>query len=204
MPDNAARVRRMAGADLEAVVDTHLRSFPNFFLTFLGRGFLRLLYEALARDPEAIVVVAEVDGAVQGFAAGVERQAGFYSRLIETRRWAFAREAAAALLRRPGIAPRLLRALRRPSEAGAAAAEACLMSIAVRPDAGGGGLGVRLMGEFSRELKARGARAFCLTTDRDGNERVNSFYRKGGGRLSRSFVTAEGRAMNEYVFDLEE
>lgn len=41
-----------------------------------------------------------------------------------------------------------------------------------------------------------------LTTDRDNNEATNSFYQKLGFVCERTFMTPEGRAMNEYVIDL--
>ena len=38
-----------------------------------------------------------------------------------------------------------------------------------------------------------------LTTDRAGNESVNRFYELLGFTLSQTYVTAEGRPMNEYI-----
>ena len=55
---------------------------------------------------------------------------------------------------------------------------------------------------FSKELSVRGLKCVDLTTDRDNNEQVNNFYRKLGFVCDRTFTTPEGRAMNEYVFNL--
>jgi ribosomal protein S18 acetylase RimI-like enzyme len=193
-------IRAMQLDDLEQVVDVHLQSFPGFFLTFLGRDFLTLLYDQVRR--EGVVLVACPNGCVDGFVAGVLQQGGFYRRLVERQKWAFARAAAAAAVRRPSICPRLLRALRRPAQAQQSAAEACLMSIAVRPEAARRGLGQQLVRAFCDELARRGAPAVCLTTDRVNNERPNRFYQQLGFQLSSTFVTPEGRAMNEYVISL--
>lgn len=192
----------MRHEDLDVVVDVHITSFPNFFLTFLGKGFLALLYEALLSGPEGIAIVASAKGSVVGFVAGVSDQLVFYRTLLKRKKWAFARASMSALFRNPGIAPRLIRALRRPAEAEQATTAACLLSIAVLPDFRGTGVGKRLVDEFSEALRREGGTAFCLITDRDDNESVNRFYKESGFRLARSFATREGRAMNEYVFEL--
>ncbi len=197
-----AVIRRMLLDDLAQVVQVHLESFPGFFLTCLGQDFLRLLYQSIQRDSQGIVLVASCNGKIEGFVAGVEQQSGFYRRLIERDTWRFALASARALLRNPAITPRLLRALQRPAEVQHASAQACLMSIAVRPAAEGKGIGRQLVGAFCRALAERGVPAVCLTTDRDKNERVNRFYQKLGFELGTPFTTPEGRAMNEYVMRL--
>lgn len=189
-------------ADIDQLVCIHSRSFPNFFLTFLGPRFLYLLYRNIALDPEGILFVVEVEDDIAGFVAGVTRQTGFYRRLIRRQKWAFAWAALGATLRRPTIIPRLWRALRRPNDATESAAEACLMSIAVSLEFQGRGIGKQLVEAFCQELAARGEPAVCLTTDRDDNEAVNRFYQRLNFQLARSFITPEGRAMNEYVRNL--
>jgi GNAT superfamily N-acetyltransferase len=184
------------------IVDVHLASFPGFFLTFLGRRFLALLYEQMRHDDEGMVLVAASADRIEGFVAGVRHQGGFYQRLVKRNKWAFARAAFGAVLCRPAIVPRLLRALQRPAEAQQSAADACLMSIAVRPESASQRLGQQLVRAFCGEIWQRGAPAVCLTTDRDNNERTNCFYQKLGFQLSSTFVTPEGRAMNEYVITL--
>ena len=195
-------IRLMALPDLGEVVEIHLKSFSGFFLSFLGRDFLMLLYRSILKHHEGIVFVALSEGKIQGFVAGVIRQKGFYQRLLKGNKWAFAIATLGALLKRPSIAPRLIRALRKPDEVGHASAEACLMSIAVRPEMEGKGIGLRLVNAFCRTLAEQGVQAVCLTTDRDNNERVNCFYQRLGFRISRSFITPEGRAMNEYLISL--
>jgi ribosomal protein S18 acetylase RimI-like enzyme len=199
-PDIA--IRTMLPADLSQVIAVHLQGFPDFFLTFLGPEFLRLLYWNIMTDRDGVALVACQSDRIDGLVAGVLRQSGFYRRLINQHRWAFACASLKAVLKKPSIAPRLLRALRRPAEAQDSAADACLMSIAVRPEAAGRGLGQQLVRAFCDELARRGAPAVCLTTDRTNNERPNRFYQQLGFQLSSTFVTPEGRAMNEYVISL--
>ena len=196
-------IRPVLTADLQQIVAVHLKSFPGFFLTFLGHDFLALLYKCMQSDPESVVLVASSDGRIEGFVAGVMHQSGFYQRLIGKRKRAFAVASLGALVKRPAIAPRLLRALSRHAAAQQASAHACLMSIAVRTGSQGQGIGKQLVAAFCRELARLGAPAVCLTTDRDNNDRVNRFYQQLGFRHAHSFVTPEGRAMNEYLIFLD-
>jgi GNAT superfamily N-acetyltransferase len=193
----------MSADDLQEVVEVHLQSFPSFFLTFLGPKFLTLLYQNIPDCPEGVAIVASLNGRVEGFIAGVTQQKGFYRRIIKEHKWAFAAASLGALIKRPAIAPRLIRALRKQNEVGQASAEACLMSIAVRPEMEGRGIGKQIVEAFCKALRERGVKAVCLTTDQDNNERVNRFYQKLGFRITRCFITPEGRTMNEYIISLE-
>jgi ribosomal protein S18 acetylase RimI-like enzyme len=77
------------------------------------------------------------------------------------------------------------------------------MSIAVLPEAENKGMGESLIDAFCDELVKRGVDSVCLTTDRSNNERVNRFYERSGFQMNRSFITREGRAMNEYIKHLD-
>lgn len=179
-----------------------MSSFPGFFLTFLGPQFLRLLYREINENPQGILNVAVINTRITGFVAGVTEQAGFYRDLVRRRKWAFAMAALSALARRPLIAPRLMRALKKPRDS-SASAPACLMSIAVAPASASIGLGTALVRSFCEELRRRSICTFCLTTDRDGNDNVNNFYRTRGFELTQTFRTPEGRWMNEYIMKIK-
>lgn len=200
---SAAGVRAGRPDDVGPVVTLHVESFPSFFLTFLGPAFLALLYSEILSSAEGILLVAEHEGRLVGFVAGVTRQTGFYARLLRKRWWRFARASLGALLRRPRIAGRLLRALGKREEAARSSAEACLMSIGVSPRSAGRGTGKALVQSFSSELKRRGIDRFCLTTDKVDNDAANGFYQRLGFEIAREFKTPEGREMNEYVMQLD-
>jgi ribosomal protein S18 acetylase RimI-like enzyme len=103
---------------------------------------------------------------------------------------------------RPAIILRLFRALGYSQASQAATAQALLMSIAVAPHAAGHGVGQQLVTHFLMAMKQKQVTEVSLTTDRDANERANRFYRHFGFHLARTYITPEGRGMNEYVFDL--
>jgi len=76
------------------------------------------------------------------------------------------------------------------------------MSIAILPEYQNKGIGKALVQEFLNEMQQCGMRQVNLTTDKDGNDAVNAFYARLGFQLVRSFVTPEGRWMNEYTISL--
>jgi ribosomal protein S18 acetylase RimI-like enzyme len=190
----------MTAADVPTVVAIHVRAFPGFFLSFLGPAFLGLLYHGIVDDPTGLAFVAEQPGrGLAGFVAGTTAPAGLYTRLLRRQALGFAVASVPALLRRPTIAPRLVRALAMPSRAALPAGAALLMSLAVDSGVQRGGHGRALVAAFLSGARAAGATAVHLTTDRDQNEAVNAFYRGLGFRLHRHYRTPEGRDMNEYV-----
>ena len=76
------------------------------------------------------------------------------------------------------------------------------MSIAVLPEYQGRRIGKVLVQEFLNEMQRRRMRWVNLTTDKHKNDAGNAFYSGLGFQLARSFVTPEGRWMNEYVISL--
>jgi ribosomal protein S18 acetylase RimI-like enzyme len=185
--------------DVSELVKVHLSTFQNFFLTFLGPRFLRLLYKNLIIESAGILIVAKEQNKIIGFVGGVTNQSGFYHNLVKKNLFAFAFSSFGAFIRKPSIAPRLFRALAKSRDSGESVAEACLMSIAVLPNFAGKGVGKKLVHAFATELNKRGCEKFCLTTDALENERTNLFYQSLGFKLARTYSTTEKRVMNEYV-----
>ena len=197
-------LRNMFPSDVLAVTEVHLKSFPGFFLTVLGPTFLRNLYTAILEDPNGICFVATQNMKILGFVAGTAQPAGFYRRLL-SRQWLhFAWSALPHAVQHPTIVPRLLRAFSMPAQVTQHAGRGTLMSIAVLPECQGSGIGQLLVCTFLNEAIQHGLRHVDLVTDRDNNEPTNKFYQRMGFVCDRSFVTPEGRAMNEYIIDLSE
>jgi GNAT superfamily N-acetyltransferase len=190
-------IRPMRIGDIDAVTAVHLAAFPDFFLSFLGRRFLRELYRAVLADPNGMAFVAVAGSEVIGFAVGTVNSSGFYRRVARRRWWRFAVASSTALLRRPAIIRRLVRALVSPP---ATSSEGALfMSAGVDPQVQRSGAGKLLWTAIADEARRRGAKAVVLTTDRFGNDAVNSFHVSQGYELARTYETPEGRAMNEYI-----
>ena len=195
-------IARMTMAHVDEVISVHLHSFEGFFLSFLGPRFLRLYYESIAEYPGATGYVYVQDGRAVGFVCGTVHPSQFYRFLLRTRGWRFAVASLGAVLRRPSIGPRLARALLYPSQTSRRDDTGTLTSMAVEPAFQGQGIGAELARAFLEDMRARGVKRVDLTTDRHDNDKVNAFYQKQGFRCERSFVTPEGREMNEYVISL--
>lgn len=196
------RAGRADRARIDGAVEVHMRSFQGFFLTFLGRGFLRQLYRGFAEHGGSGLLVA-VDGpCTAGFLAYSADMGGLYRHLLRRRLLPFAWYALLGFLRRPGTFLRLVRALGRPGEA--RRGEPCveLSSIGVDPGRGGSGVGTMLVDELKGIAEGCPAAYIRLDTDAEHNEGVNAFYRKNGFVLHHAYETPEGRKMNEYRYCL--
>jgi len=185
------------------VVEIHLASFPGFFLTFLGARFLSLYYAGICAAPEGIAYVyVDAVGSPAGFVAGTSDPRGFYSRLLRRDWIRFSLASLGAMIRKPSAVPRIARGFFHPSRNPGGKDVAGLYSIGVLPSLQGTGAGRKLVAAFLEEARCRGCGRVFLTTDRDGNDTVNAFYRKMGFRVEREYATPEGRWMNEYWINL--
>lgn len=201
---NIRRIEGQGGPAADALAGLHLEAFPGFFLTSLGRRFLRLLYAGFMSAPEAICLVAEDNGDTLGFAAGTVNPAGFFRRLLRQRALAFALAAFPGLVRNPLFAARkCLGALFYRGETPAGLPEAALLSsLAVSPAAQGRGVGQALVAAFVEDIRRRGGKTVYLTTDENENERTNRFYARCGFVLLDTFNRPGRRTMNRWVLKI--
>ncbi|KYZ76430.1 hypothetical protein AXX12_08325 [Anaerosporomusa subterranea] len=182
------------------VVDIHMKSFPGFFLSFLGEKFLRIYYSSVCSAHEKIgFVYVDSEGKTLGFVVGTSNPAGFYTRLLRNKWPKFLLASTQAIMRSPRILPRLARAVFYPGKNPKGEEAAGLYSIGVAPQAQGLGIGKKLVMAFLNEANQRSCKQVFLTTDRDGNEATNQFYTHLGFKISAQFITPEGRRMNEYT-----
>lgn len=193
--------RLMAPGDINRVVEIHLASFPGFFLTFLGRRFLREFYRGTLNDPASLALVAvDRPGRIAGFVAGQVEPSGFYKRLLMRRGWAFAVASIGPVFRKPSIIPRLFRAMNYRGGSPATPGGALLVSLAVHPEMQALGAGKLLVRRFAEECFRRGAAYIYLVTDREHNDAVNRFYQSLGWKIETEMATPEGRALNLYTY----
>jgi len=193
----------LEASDVAPLARLHRRAFPGFFLSSLGEPFLEEFYRGFLGDVTAVTVVARAAGTVRGAAVGTLAPAAFFARLLR-RRWSgFAVASCRAVLARPAALPRLVQAVRYRGAAGGHVDGALLSSIFVDPAARAAGVGGALLEAWVDRARAGGAAQAYLTTDADGNDAVNSFYRRHGWSASDRFTTTRGRTMLRYTLALE-
>ncbi len=198
---NISVVDRNEKATIAEIADVHMETFEGFFLTFMGRGFLRLMYTSYCEHLSSELLVARDDsGATLGFLAWSSDMSGLYKYMIKKRLIPFAWYSFGAFLRKPGVFMRLVRAFLKPSESKRAEEYVELSSIGVRKEAKGKGIGSKLIDELKGRADLSRYAYINLETDALNNDAANNFYLKNGFVPVREFETREGRRMLEYRF----
>jgi ribosomal protein S18 acetylase RimI-like enzyme len=195
-------IRKIENRDIARVVEIHLAGFPGFFLSFLGPGFLSLYYAGVSSAREGIALVSVgADDVPIGFVAGAADPRGFYSKLLKRDWLRFSLASAGAIMRKPAAVKRIARAFFHPADNPAGDGTAGLFSVGVMPEMQKKGIGRELVVQFLKEAEQRGCGRVFLTTDRENNDAINSFYKNLGFIIRRQYETKEGRKMNEYWFE---
>ena len=185
---------------IDEIVQIHLDTFEGFFLTFMGRGFLKKMYLSYCDHPNSALLVAEEEKKALGFLAYSTDMSCLYKHMIKTRLISFAFYSIGAFFRKPKIFLRLIRAFLKPGESKREENYVELASIGVSPDAKSRGAGRALIDELKSIVDFSKYAYISLETDAENNEGANHFYVKNGFILTREYTTPEGRKMNEYRF----
>lgn len=183
------------------VVEIHLATFQGFFLTFMGRGFLRQMYTAYTKHPQSDILIATENGKTVGFLAYSQQMSGLYKYMIKHRLVQFAWYSLGAFLRKPKVFMRLVRAFLKPGEAQRDEKYVELASIGVHPDAKGKGVGSHLIEALKNAVDFDDFAYITLETDVVDNAAANQFYVKNGFHIVREYRTHEGRKMYEYRYE---
>lgn len=185
---------------IKKVAQIHLDAFQGFFLTFMGRGFLTLLYKSYCRYKESGLFVAFENAEPVGFLAYSGDYSGLYKYMIKRKLIQFAWFSLGAFFRKPKVFIRLLRAFKKSSDVKRKEKYIELASIGVIPNHKSKGIGSSLISRLIEEADFNSYAYIALETDAEGNELANSFYKKNGFDLVRTYETKERRKMNEYRF----
>ena len=188
---------------IDKIVEIHMKTFTGFFLTFLGKGFLKQLYTGFMDHKGSDVIIAfdEVKQPV-GFLAYSEDLSGFYKYLIKRRFFQFAWYAFLGFLRKPKIFIRLMRAFTYSGNSERKEKYIELSSIGVLPEVKNQGAGSMMIQYLYGLSDGSEFEYIKLETDKENNEGANHFYQKNGFKLDHSYETPEGRSMNEYRYYL--
>lgn len=186
------------------IVDIHLNTFQGFFLTFMGRGFLRQMYRSYCKHEKSGLYVALDEGNTPiGFLAYSADMSGLYKFMIKTKLIPFAWYSLGAFFRKPKVFMRLIRAFLKPGESKREEKYIELSSIGVSPTAKSKGVGSALIEHLKNNVDFDEYEYINLETDAENNDGANRFYVKNGFVLTRSYETKEKRKMNEYRFGVK-
>lgn len=184
------------------IVDIHMQTFTGFFLTFLGKGFLKHLYKGFITHNKSNVIGSLDGNKLYGFVAYSEDISQFYKYLLKKSLIPLAWYSFVAFVRKPKVIFKLLRAFKYSESSKQEVAFIQLASIGVLPSTKNKGIGSLLINELKNQIDFKRCEYIKLETDKLNNDAVNAFYIKNGFALNNSYVTHEGREMNEYRYYL--
>lgn len=182
------------------IVSIHLDTFQGFFLTFMGRGFLKLMYRSYVEYKNSGVLAAFENEKPVGFLAYSGDLSGLYKYMIRKRLIPFAWYSLGAFFRKPTVFMRLVRALLKPEETKRKEKYVELASIGVAPNIKSKGVGSQLIDALKSKVDFNEYAYITLETDAENNDGANRFYQKNGFVRVREFETNEGRKMFEYRY----
>lgn len=185
---------------INAITVLHLDAFPDFFLTKLGKRFVRLLYKCYLKDDESGIIIAKDGDGIIGFIAYSKNYPSFYKKLIKKHVVKFALCSIGAAIKHPSFIKRLLGAFRKSDEVKKTEKYVEIASICVDPKKSRKGTGTLLIDYIKNNIDYSVYKYINLETDADDNDKVNNFYVKNGFTLERTYTTREGRKMNEYRY----
>jgi len=191
-------VREAIPGDCITLVEIHLKSFNDFFLSSLGKGFLETFYKACIKNPGAISIVCTTEeGLSMGFALASVKSKGFYRNILVGSLFAFSLEAIRLLFSKPRALLRLALNLSKSDSDVGDTAE--LLSIASLPEYSGKGVGKLLIETIENKLKDHQCKAITLTTDYNDNDNVIGFYQSRGFEIDSDFITYPRRRMYRMI-----
>ncbi len=186
---------------ISRIVEVHIKAFPDFFLTQLGKKFLSTLYCAYLEDENSGIIIALDDSkVVRGFIAYSKNYSEFYKQLMKKHLFEFGISSMVAVFRHPSFIKRLLGAFSKSDEVKRKESYVELASIGVDPETMNCGIGSGLISYLKRIVDYDKYDYISLETDAQNNDSVNQFYQKNGFVLDRQYVTPQGRKMNEYHY----
>ncbi len=185
---------------IEKIAKLHKKAFPDFFLTKLGLPFLRTLYKGYLEDDKSGIIIAENKGRLVGFVAYSYDYPLFYKKLLKNHLFKFAICSFVAAVKHPSFIKRLLGAFNKSESVIKKERYVELSSICVNPVINNKGIGTKLINYLKGLVDFKEYSYINLETDASNNEKANKFYIKNGFVLARTYVTSEGRKMNEYRY----
>lgn len=185
---------------IDEIVSIHLKTFPGFFLSFMGHGFLKQMYCSYCEHVSSGVLVAEENDKVVGFLAYSSDYSGLYKYMIRRHLCLFAWYSMGAFIRRPSAFMHIIKAFLKPREVKRKEEYVELSSIGVDPDFKSKGVGTQLIDKLKEIVDFSRYKYITLETDAVDNEVAIKFYKKNNFVVERMYETSEKRKMYEFRY----
>jgi ribosomal protein S18 acetylase RimI-like enzyme len=194
------KIRKLNLYDSNKVVEIHLKSFKDFFLSSLGERFLYTYYKSCIKSTESITICAiDEDENLLGFCVGCIHSKGFHKRLIKENIQDFMVQGIIILFSNPKAIIRLLKNLGKNTNAEDKGDYVELLSIGVLPGLNGQGIGKELIKNFEELAKLKKGKEIALTTDLNNNNKVLEFYFNNGYTIYYDFIAYPNRKMYKLI-----
>lgn len=182
----------------ERAAELHILGQPGTFLTSLGPGVLRVLYQSLPTSPVGFGrAVVDEEGRLLAFIAMTTSTGRLFVEMGTRRLHRLLPPLLARLLRQPSLLPRSMQTLLYPLLAGdgeeTPGPSAELLAIMTDPDRRGQGLGSQLLAAALDDCRQRGIHHVHVTVDAT-NQGARRFYERRGFRLQKE-IHLYGREM---------
>jgi len=199
MKDFTYNIVKLSKEDASEAAELHIRAFPGFFLTNLGKSVLTLFYESMINDPSCVAFGIKSNNKLFGFQVSALKSESIYRRIFQQNFFRFVPYLFLRFLKNPFLLFRMIISYKsatehkKPNDC-----NATLLSICVDPSLSGKGFGKELIKSLEAELIQKHLSCYCLTTDANNNFFTNQFYLKNGFVLYSDFFQGR-RHMNLYI-----
>lgn len=186
-------IREMERKDAKECAQMHKDSIENAFLCELGIFFLEKFYKGLvnSRDCNGFVYISNLE--VIGFITGSRNMNRFFRNLVLRNFFALCHIILSRLVAEPKLIRNVIETFLYPGKSEVGNVKAELVSIVVKKDYRGRGIGRRLFNELVKSFRKSDTTQFKVMVDRDNIE-ASKFYRALGFNFFSTF-----KMYNKYI-----
>ena len=192
---------KLSSSDYRAVASLHCDHINQGFLATLGAPFLTLLYEAIDKDSESILLVERVDIKVVGFVTGTRGLARIYKQLLlKPLRLIYSLK---SCFLSPSKVYKIIEILlmSKDNNISSGLPKQELLSIVVNPAYDGEGHAEKLFKALCSHFKEEGASSFSIVVG-SNLDRAHAFYKKMGSIPVKEIQVHKGVDSVVYVKEL--
>ena len=192
---------KLNSSDYRTVASLHCDHINQGFLATLGVPFLTLLYEAIDKDSESVLLVERVDRSVVGFVTGTRGLGRIYKQLLlKPLRLIYSLK---SCLLSPSKMYKIIEVLliSKDSDISSDLPKQELLSIVVNPAYQGGGHAENLFKALCFHFREEGASSFRIVVG-SSLDRAHAFYTKMGSIPVKEIQVHKGADSVVYVKEL--